>query len=358
MFRSFVAAGLAVGISALVAQPAFAQAPYYEGKTITLVVGFSPGGGTDLFGRAFAEHLGRFIEGNPTVIVDNMPGAGGVIASNYYATQAPRDGTVVMVGTGQLLMRIMFGLDGSQAKLSDLNALIASPMGRITYGSSSLGIENGAQILETDEKLILGVPEVFSTIDAVLGLELLGAEFQAIVGYGGKSDTRLAIERGEINIDEQTTPLYLANVVPLVEDGTVVPLFAQGLVQGDQLIRDPAAPDIPTVAEVYEQMHGKAPSGDVWDAYMASVRAIGNGGKMLMTHSDMPAKARGALEAAVAKMIEDPEFVAAAEAQLEGYGFNTGEALAAGVEAIATTDEATLNWMRELLTTQYEMSFQ
>lgn len=358
MFRNFLHAGVAIGMSALLAQPASAQTPYYQGKTITLVVGFSPGGGTDLFGRAFAEHIGRFIEGNPTVIVDNMPGAGGVIASNYYTTQAPRDGTVVMVGTGQLLMRIMFGLDGSQAKLSDLNALIASPMGRITYGSSSLGIESGAHILEAEEKLILGVPEVFSTIDAVLGLELLGAEFQAIVGYGGKSDTRLAIERGEINVDEQTTPLYLGNVVSLVEEGSAVPLFAQGLVQGDELVRDPAAPDIPTVAEVYEQVHGKAPSGEVWDAYMASVRAIGNGGKMLMTHSDMPVEGRAALEAAVAKMVEDPDFLAAAEAQLEGYGFNTGEALAAGVEAIANTDEATLDWMRDLLTTRYEMTFQ
>jgi hypothetical protein len=358
MFRTLMAAGIAASVVVSATAAASAQTPYYEGKTVTLVVGFSPGGGTDLFGRAFAEHLGRFIEGNPAVIVENMPGAGSVIASNYYTSQAERDGTVVLVGTGQLLMRILLGLDGSDAELADLEPLVASPMGRITYGSSTLGIESGADLMAAEETLILGVPEVISTIDAVLGLEVLGAEFQAIVGYEGKSDTRLALERGEINVDEQTTPLYLTSVTPLVEEGTAVPLFSQGLMDGDELVRDPAAPDVPTVAEVYEAIHGTPPSGPAWDAYVASIRAIGNGGKILMIHSDTPDEARAALTAAIDEMVADPEFLAAASALLEGYGFNTGESLAASVAGIADTDPATLQWLRDLLTSEYEMSFQ
>src|SRR5712691_6254647 len=165
---------------ALVAGPAAAQAPFYQGKQVKVLVGFSPGGGTDLYGRVIAEGLGRHVEGKPAVIVQHMPGAGSVIAMNNYANKVPRDGTTVLIGTGQLLMRILLGLDGARAKISDFEALVASPMGRITYASPAAGIKSAKDILAPREPLILGVPEVISTIDAALGLTLLKAEFRSV----------------------------------------------------------------------------------------------------------------------------------------------------------------------------------
>src|SRR5262245_37563720 len=112
-------------VLALAAAPAAAQAPFYQGKQLKVLVGFTPGGGTDLYGRVIADGLARNLEGKPSVLVQNMPGAGSVVASNYYVQKAPRDGSYVLIGTGQLLLRIMLGLDGSKAKISELEALVA-----------------------------------------------------------------------------------------------------------------------------------------------------------------------------------------------------------------------------------------
>ena len=140
------------------------------------------------------------------------------------------------------------------------------------------------------QPLILGVPEVISTIDAVLGLSVLKANFRSITGYPGKADVRLALLRNEINLDSQATPIFEQSVRPSVKDGQAIPLFAQGFMDGDQPARDPAAPDVPSVGEAYQAVHGVAPSGPAWDAYKAVARAIGNGGKIMMMHSDAPPK--------------------------------------------------------------------
>src|SRR5262245_49493282 len=116
MRRFTIAAIAGVGIAAI--GPAAAQTAFYQGKQIRVLVGFTARGGTDPFGRIMAEGLARAIEGKPSVVVQNMPGAGSVVASNYFVQKAPRDGSYVLVGTGQLLIRIMLGLDGSKAKIS------------------------------------------------------------------------------------------------------------------------------------------------------------------------------------------------------------------------------------------------
>ena len=107
------------------------------------------------------------------------------------------------------------------------------------------------------------MPEVISTIDAVLGLTVLKAKFRSVTGYPGKSDIRLALLRNEINLDSQATPIFEQSVRPMVKEGKAVPLFAQGFMEGDRLVRDPAAPDLPSVGEAYRDIHGIDPSGPV-----------------------------------------------------------------------------------------------
>ena len=343
---------------ALAASPAAAQAPpFYQGKQIKVLVGFPPGGGTDLYGRVIAEGLARHVEGKPGVIVQNMPGAGSVVAMNNYAGRIPRDGTTVLIGTGQLLMRLILGLDGARAKISDFSALVATPMGRITYASPATGIKSARDILSPREPLVLGVPEVISTIDAVLGLTVLKASFKSVTGYPGKSQVRLALLRNEINLDSQATPIFEQSVRPTMKDGEAIPLFAQGFMDGDRLVRDPAAPDVRSVGEVYREIHGVDPSGPQWDSYKAVARAIGNGGKILMIHSDAPPAARLAVKRGIEAMIKDPEYLKMAETVLEGYGFNTGEKLEANIAAIGRMDAASIAWLQELLSRDFGMKF-
>jgi len=334
-----------------------AQAPYYKGKQVRVLVGFSPGGGTDLFGRLIAKGLGEHLAGGPVVLVQNMPGAGSVVASNYFSQVAPRDGTVLLIGTGQLLLRIVLGLDGAKSKANDLEPLIASPMGRIAYARKTAGVPTAKALLNPGEPLIVGVPEVIATLDTVLGLKVLNVKFRAIMGYPGKNDTRMALEQGEVNVDGQTTPVYNSSVAPMIRSGLAAPIFAQGLMEGDKLVRDPAAPDIPSLAEVYKDIYGKDPEGQAWEAYKASVRAFGNGGKILMTHPNIPPAAMNALTEAVEAMTKDQDFVHSAEAVLEGYSFQTGKPLRDGVSAIGRTDAATISWLQNMLSTDFNMKF-
>jgi hypothetical protein len=341
----------------LLASPALAQTPFYQGRQVKIIVGFSPGGGTDLYGRVIADGLARHLEGKPSVVVQHMPGAGSVIAMNHYANKVPRDGNTLIIGTGQLLMRILLGVDGARAKVSDFLALVATPMGRITYASPSTGIKSPKDMLKPSEPLILGVPEVISTIDAVLGLTVLKAPFRSVMGYPGKGDIRLAFLRNEINVDSQTTPIFEQNVRATVAEGKAVPLFAQGLMDGEKLMRDPAAPDIPSLAEVYREIHGSDPSGPTWESYKAATRAVGNGGKILMIHGDAPEAAREAVKRGIAAMTQDAEFLNKAESVLEGYGFNTGEQLEANIAAIGQMDAASIAWMQELFSRDFRMKF-
>jgi hypothetical protein len=342
---------------ALTGGTAFAQAPFFQGKQIKVLVGFPPGGGTDLYGRVIADGLVRHVEGKPTVIVQNMPGAGSVIAMNNYVNRIPHDGTTVLIGTGQLLVRLLLGLDGARAKVSDFSALVATPMGRITYTSPASGIRSAKDMLSPAEPLVLGVPEVISTIDAVLGLTVLKVKFRSVTGYPGKSDVRLALLRNEINLDSQATPIFEQSVRPTVKDGQAVPLFAQGFMDGDRLVRDTAARDVPSVGEVYRDIHGMEPSGPEWESYKAVARAIGNGGKILMLHSDAPPAARAALKQAIEAMTRDPEYLKVAESVLEGYGFSTGERLGANIAAIGRMDAASIAWLQDLLSREFRMKF-
>jgi putative tricarboxylic transport membrane protein len=340
-----------------IASPAAAQTPYYQGKQLRVLVGFTPGGGTDLYGRIIAEGLARSIEGKPSVLVQNMPGASSVVAMNFFVQKAPRDGTTVIIASGQSLMRLILGLDGAKAKISELEAVVASPMGRVTYASPTTGIRSLKDILHPKEALVAGVPEVISSIDMVLGLHLVKANFRAVFGYPGKAETRLALLRNEVNVDSQATPLFETSVRPVIKEGKALPLFAQGFMEGDKLVRDPAAPDVPTAGEAYREMHGVEPSGPAWEAYKASVRAAGNGGKIMLIHRDVEPAARAALKKAVDTMIHDPEYLKKAEAVLEGYGFNTGENLEATIAAMAAMRQEDITWLQELLSRDFRLKF-
>jgi hypothetical protein len=87
------------------------------------------------------------------------------------------------------------------------------------------------------------------------------------------------------------------------------------------------------------------------------VRAVGNGGKMLMIHGDAPPAARDAIKRAVAAMIVDPEYLKQSESVLEGYGFNTGEALEANIAAIGKMEPQSIAWLQDLLTHDFRMKF-
>jgi tripartite-type tricarboxylate transporter receptor subunit TctC len=174
---------------------------FYSGKTVEILVGSAAGGGFDIYARALARHWGRFIPGNPTIVVRNMPGAGGARSAVYVSSVAPKDGTVLaapMPGAivGPLLEdNPQGGFD--PAKLQYLGTADSGVRVCVTMDKSK--VKTFEDALTT--KAIMGAtqPGGSSTDYAYLHRHTSGAKFDVVLGYQAMTDTSLAMERGELD---------------------------------------------------------------------------------------------------------------------------------------------------------------
>jgi hypothetical protein len=175
------------------------EADFFAGKTLRIVVGFSPGGGYDTNARLVARYLGPHIAGHPTVIVDNMPGAGSVRAANYVYGVAPKDGTVIAAINVNAPMYQLLGGEGAQydaTKVQWLGSITHS--NDVTYAWAATGIRTLEDARER-EVLLGGVGTTSDGyIYATVMNALIGTRFKIILGYPGSNEIKLAIERGEI----------------------------------------------------------------------------------------------------------------------------------------------------------------
>jgi tripartite-type tricarboxylate transporter receptor subunit TctC len=182
----------------LVAAPAAAD-DFYRGKTINIMVGFGPGGGYDIYARMLARHLGKHIPGNPSVVVQNMEGAGGVRAANHVYNVAPKDGTVIAgVNQGAAMFKLLGG-KGAQydpAKFQWLGSMAASNNTVYVWHTSGIKTLDDAKTREVS-MAGSGVISDANIYPAVFNA-LLGTKFKVISGYTGTNDSNLALERGEV----------------------------------------------------------------------------------------------------------------------------------------------------------------
>jgi tripartite-type tricarboxylate transporter receptor subunit TctC len=197
--------GLAIVAAATMA-PAAAQ-DFYKGKTLTIVVGFTPGGGFDLYARVLARHMGRHIPGNPDVIVQNMPGAASLKSVLYLDTAAPRNGTVMatfnfgQIGDSRMMPEKVkvdfreFSWIGSISQ--DLT---------ICYTWHALGIKTLARLwpeLQRHGTIHMGLTGIGSSSDINQKIlkEIFKIPLQQVAGCPGSAEERLAVERGELDGD-------------------------------------------------------------------------------------------------------------------------------------------------------------
>ena len=191
-----VLAGLAV------TQPVRADdvAAFYKGKTISIFVGYAAGGGADLWGRFIARHLGRHVPGEPNVIVQNMPGAGGFAAVNHVYNNAPKDGTAVLLPTSTAVPAPVMGLPNvrwDSFKFHWLGNFTRDVSGCVTSGKT--GIRSAA---DAESRQIVfsadGMDDPASHHPRML-LNLLGYKNKIIAGYKGTGPALMALESGEID---------------------------------------------------------------------------------------------------------------------------------------------------------------
>ncbi len=357
--RTLLGTALAGAAAAGLPRPALAQGAYYAGKTIRVIIPFSAGGGTDTFGRYIAQFLGRHVPGNPTVVAENVTGAGGLRGSNEFAERSARDGLTLLTASGHLNLRAFLGLQGLRLKLDGLEPVVAAPMGHITaLNVRASGIRDPKQFLTLRGRVTKGITDPVGLVESLVALEMFEINYRAVPGFGGRGDTRLAFERGELMITTQATPAYLARVKPMVDAGEAIPLYAIGFVDPEgKPVRDPAAPDIITAPELYQQIHGRMPSGAVWNAYRVIANLVQNTRGTLWVHADAPAEARAALAAGVNAMVQDTAFKAAGERIMEGYDIISGAGLGQIKADLNAAPPEVLAWTRTMLTSKFGVRF-
>ena len=199
-----VMTGLFAARSTLAGQAGFDEksvANFYRGKTVTIVVGHSPGGGFDRYARAIARHLGKYIPGNPAILVNNMVGAGTMVSANYTYNQAPRDGTVVNSFDGGIWPSQLYGASAAQFDLTKFNYIGAPDIFKyIMVVTKKSGISRMEDFMSGAKEVVVGaVPNTSIQHSATFLKEVLGGKVKLVTGFKGTAEIRLAMQSGEVN---------------------------------------------------------------------------------------------------------------------------------------------------------------
>ena len=325
--RGALALTIAAAAALSFAAPAAAEVSF-AGKTIEFIIPFSAGGGSDTWARFNAPLLSKYLPGQPTVVVVNEPGGGSTKGANLFAARAKPDGLTILGTSGSTQFPYLLGDPRVRFDYNDWKIVMASPTGGVVYTSPSTGVTSAAEIGKLAGQKLVYASQGATSLDLVplLGFRMMGLDVQHVFGFKGRGDGRLAFERGETNIDYQTSSAYIKNVQPLVDAGTAVPLFSWGVLDDDgNLTRDPTFPDIPSFGEAYETLTGHAPSGEAYDAYFAFFTAGFPAQKMVFLPKDTPQEIVDAYQAAVTAMKADPEYQATKEKVLGTYEQVTGK---------------------------------
>jgi len=192
-----VALALTAPVHAQSAQSSQSAEEFYRGRTITILVGFTAGGGYDLYARLLGRHMGRYLPGNPSVIVQNMPGAGSLKATQYVYGVAPKDGTVLAtVSRGMVTEPLLNDAKFDATKLTWIGSITSETSVCATWHTSP--VKTWPDMLAREFSLggsaIGADPDTF----ALILRNVFGAKVKLVTGYPGGNDINLAMERGEV----------------------------------------------------------------------------------------------------------------------------------------------------------------
>jgi tripartite-type tricarboxylate transporter receptor subunit TctC len=286
--------------------------PYYKGKQIALILGYSPGGTYDVYARLAASLLPRYIPGNPTIVIRNMPGAGSITAGNYLHGLAPRDGlTIGMISQASALKQVL------RDPAVDFDVRHFNWLGRFTPAVEVTVVWHTSPVKTladaTKRETILAGTNVGGTPDVMPTLmnRLAGTKFKVIRGYPGTNGGTLAMERGEVEGAHTTVENLLFSKPAWLRDKTVSVLVAYAQK------RHPALPDVPAMAEF-----GQTPEDKQILALFGSTAEVGRG---LLAPPGVPADRLAILRQAFSAMVADPAFNAEMERRKMEFGPMSGE---------------------------------
>jgi tripartite-type tricarboxylate transporter receptor subunit TctC len=295
---------LAICMAAAIAAPAAGRAEtvaeFYKGKDIKMLIGQPVGGGYDTYARFFARHLSHFMPGAPNVIVQNMPGAGGVVMTNTLVAAQPRDGTVIGAAAGSVSTAALFGASGARYDARELGWIgsLNSEVG-LVVSYKTAPVQKLADIYTT-EFIVGGSGATDGNVIFPRSMnQVLGTKFKVIPGYGGTANVVLAMERGEIHGTGSWHYSSISVARPTwLEDGTINVLTQLSLK------RHPKVPNTPTVIELAKT--------DEQRAILELIFAQQDMGRPVYGPPGMPADRKAALRKAFDDFVKDPKVQAEA----------------------------------------------
>jgi tripartite-type tricarboxylate transporter receptor subunit TctC len=307
-------------LSPAAAQPA---EDFYKGKQIRIVVGTTSGGDYDLWGRLLARHITRHIPGNPAAIVENMPGAGTLVATNHLYNVAPRDGTVIGMVSRSMPSAAVMKVANVRFDPEKFNWLGSPEVNHLV-----LYVNNSAKIAKLSdlfarELIVAGTgPAQGITVGPVMLRNMLGMKLKLVLGYRAPGDMALAASRGEVDAFSNTIGGAAGARRPWVENGQMRVLFnfepepVPGL-------------GVPSIFEVLKSDEQR----QVMTFFASNVLL----GRPLMTTPGVPADRVAVLRRAFAAALKDPALLKEAQAMAFEIAPQSGEKIAALVAGIAAT---------------------
>ena len=291
-----------VGLSAAAAH---AQSDFYRGKTITVVVGSAPGGLYDLWARLFARTMGKFIPGNPNMLVQNMPGAGSMVAANYLYGIAKPDGLTIGMFQTHLYLMQMVGHSEVKFDVRRFHWLGSQEKGQMMlYLRADTPFKSIEDVIKAKEPPKCGGSGTADQTALFTRLleETLGAKFTRVLGYKGGTEVDLAMERGEVVCRATRITVHFSREPFLSWDKKG---FDRHLVQAGGK-RDARLPEVPTIFELMDQY--KTP--EVGRRFARVVLAGDELGRPMVAPPGVPGDRIRILRDAYAKSLKDADLMA------------------------------------------------
>ncbi len=279
------------------------EAVSFQGKTVTMIIGYAAGGGSDVSGRMIAASLDRYLPGSPSILVRNMPGADGMTSANYFVQQVVPDGLTIMMASSTTSDPLQY-----RKPQSYFDPTTFGVIGGVGRGGSFLMINRDAEKRLTDKQ---AKPVMMGTIGGVprsgmqmtgWGIGLLGWNAKWVVGYRGTNDVMLALERGEIDM---TATANLFQIQKLLETGRFKILSQTGTLKNGAVVTRPEFADAPNLARMLEGRIGDPLVRKAFD-YWSSIATID---KWLALPPKSPKPLLEAYRRAYTQLMQDPDFI-------------------------------------------------
>lgn len=318
---------------------AYSAAPYYEGKAIRIIVGTSPGGGYDTYTRLVARHFSKYIPGNPTIIVDNMPGAGGLVSANHLFKVAKPDGLTVGHFVGGQFLQQLLAKPGIEFDALKFEYIGVPAQDNFVFGvAKTTGITGMEQWLASKTPVKFGAIAVGDgTYDTAKVAEVaLGLPLQVVSGYKGTAPIRLAFNSGEVAGLSNSWQSFRSTWRKELETGEVMIVLQLSAKPHPDLPKVPLAMNLAKTDEARKLIQAVA------QAHGAAVRPY-------VLPPGTPKDRVGILRKAFMEAVKDPELLnEAGKANLE-INPGSGEELERNVRELLRLEPTVVARLKEIL---------